>query len=746
MKNVVVTVVVGITLFMSMTMSPVWSTPPPPTNYRIALDHPELQNEEMIWVCPTDSNIVIADWRDFRLGYRQIGVGRSTDGGDTWVDSLVNRVKYDMQSDPCLDVDRDGNFYLCFMDWEVYAGLASALCVTKSTDKGLTWSLPVGFEGSPGQYFEDKQFITIDRTGGTYDGYFYMAWARYTYGGGDPNRIAFVRSTDGVSSFGDSIIVGPLQDFTACGHGVMEAGQFAQPIVGSDGSVYVFWTGFDTLGCDLYHIIKMAKSTDGGASFSNAEWVQFTFGDWETYGYHYYDYIDGSIDVYNAPAAAADITGGPFDGNIYISYASMDTSNAEYKDYNIEFIRSEDGGQTWTEEIYINDDLTGSSAIHDQFHPWLFCNEEGTLVIIFYDQRLDTNHYDFDLFAAYSFDAGRTFTTNHRISEVSSSPDSLGTKSDRESPGVDRAGGPRAGRIAEYIGVTAFKDHVNAIWTDTRDGNQNVYGANWVIPILEPRLSVPPDGSFGGPGTVFEWATCWKLEDDRYRFEMSVDSTFQTDVQSGYIDTNFFPYDTIMQDGPHYWRVKAYNLAETDSSEWSEVWIYDVDFTAPDAPQLLLPEDGEVVNDLTPLFDWSSSEKSGSPVTYDLYISTDISFPVGPDTRIYTDLPESEYSPDDSLADSTVNYWKVVATDGVGLSSASTIFSVMYIPYVCGDVDGSGAVDVGDLTYLVAYLFQSGPPPPVLAAADVDGSGFVDVGDLTYLVAYLFQGGPAPVC
>ncbi len=63
---------------------------------------------------------------------------------------------------------------------------------------------------------------------------------------------------------------------------------------------------------------------------------------------------------------------------------------------------------------------------------------------------------------------------------------------------------------------------------------------------------------------------------------------------------------------------------------------------------------------------------------------------------------------------------------------------------VCGDIDGSGSIDVGDLTYLVAYLFQGGPPPPTLEAADVDCSRGIDVGDLTYLVNYLFLGGPPP--
>ncbi len=65
-------------------------------------------------------------------------------------------------------------------------------------------------------------------------------------------------------------------------------------------------------------------------------------------------------------------------------------------------------------------------------------------------------------------------------------------------------------------------------------------------------------------------------------------------------------------------------------------------------------------------------------------------------------------------------------------------------------VGAGGEVDVADLTYLVAYLFQGGPAPPCLPEGNVDGvtgaGGPVDVADLTHLVAYLFLGGnpPAP--
>ncbi len=66
-----------------------------------------------------------------------------------------------------------------------------------------------------------------------------------------------------------------------------------------------------------------------------------------------------------------------------------------------------------------------------------------------------------------------------------------------------------------------------------------------------------------------------------------------------------------------------------------------------------------------------------------------------------------------------------------------------------GNVDGDpdNQVNVADLTYLVAYLFQGGPEPPCMGEANVDGDPDeqVNVADLTYLVAYLFQGGSPPL-
>jgi hypothetical protein len=57
-----------------------------------------------------------------------------------------------------------------------------------------------------------------------------------------------------------------------------------------------------------------------------------------------------------------------------------------------------------------------------------------------------------------------------------------------------------------------------------------------------------------------------------------------------------------------------------------------------------------------------------------------------------------------------------------------------------GDVDHGGSINVGDLAYLIAYIFgnPAGPEPPCLEEADVDASGSIGVGDIAYLVDYLF--------
>lgn len=68
---------------------------------------------------------------------------------------------------------------------------------------------------------------------------------------------------------------------------------------------------------------------------------------------------------------------------------------------------------------------------------------------------------------------------------------------------------------------------------------------------------------------------------------------------------------------------------------------------------------------------------------------------------------------------------------------------------LCGDADYSGTVDIDDVVYLIAFIFNDGPEPvPHVCAGDANGSGEswpVDIDDVVYLIDYIFSGGLPPV-
>ncbi len=61
-----------------------------------------------------------------------------------------------------------------------------------------------------------------------------------------------------------------------------------------------------------------------------------------------------------------------------------------------------------------------------------------------------------------------------------------------------------------------------------------------------------------------------------------------------------------------------------------------------------------------------------------------------------------------------------------------------------GDVNGDGIINVGDVVYLVSYLYKGGPAPDPSWVGDANSDGIVNIGDVVYLVSYLYRGGPPP--
>src|SRR5206468_459974 len=91
---------------------------------------------------------------------------------------------------------------------------------------------------------------------------------------------------------------------------------------------------------------------------------------------------------------------------------------------------------------------------------------------------------------------------------------------------------------------------------------------------------------------------------------------------------------------------------------------------APSAPGLTSPSDGQTISSLNPTFSWSASSDAdpGDSVTYEVRSSTDASFGVYTASGGVTAL---QWTVSASLAAGSTYYWKVLAHDSNGASTAS---------------------------------------------------------------------------
>ncbi|MDH4155973.1 MAG: hypothetical protein OEW00_01680 [candidate division Zixibacteria bacterium] len=230
-------------------------------------------------------------------------------------------------------------------------------------------------------------------------------------------------------------------------------------------------------------------------------------------------------------------------------------------------------------------------------------------------------------------------------------------------------------------------------------------------------------------------------------------------VMSALADTTYTMYvDNLPQDPTtFFWRVEAhgdlYGFARLSHPAVSAFdFVYgavppgDFDLTGPeDACVIDLSLQNEV------LFDW---EDAGSIIQNDttkyiLYLGPTPSFPGGEVFKdSVNDVSEILVS-GDNIPIAQWQYWQVRAVNRFGLSKwSSSTKSAM--SFYRGDANSSRAVNISDVTFLIAYLFgiPSGPAPVPSLAGDANCTGSVNISDVAFLTTYLFgiPPGPAPFC
>ena len=314
------------------------------------------QNETAIAVDPSNPNRIVAGANDYvtrtwactigstpcsALGDGYSGTYFSNDGGATWcctssdpahLGTLIPGVEhltggpYDAGGDPSVAFDSQGNAY--------YAGLGfdrtsppSTVTVSKGTFDGggnLSWSAPTFINPSTSpSTLNDKEWIAVDTNPSSpFLDRIYVSWTRFLFnahsGAYTQSPIFFAYSDDGGSTFSTPKAVS----------GNVLYDQGSRPVVGPDGSVYVFWDGATRLS--TLDSTWVVKSTDGGVTWGKPVQVS-TLNESEPLA-------NTAFRLNSFPAAAA----AP-NGDLYATWTT-ETSDGSVAVYS----KSTNGGANWT--------------------------------------------------------------------------------------------------------------------------------------------------------------------------------------------------------------------------------------------------------------------------------------------------------------------------------------------------------------------------------------------------------------
>jgi hypothetical protein len=380
------------------------------------------EGEEFIAVDPTKpTNLVAAITKINTItppdGFSRYSV--SLDNGATWTDSVAPLVTSDGRTwtssfDPIVAVDRLGNAFLSgvFSDGSanegIYVSVAQVFAGASFTSSQTFPVIP------PASAVVDKPSIAVDTSTSAYANNVYCVYSQYALA----TTIQVTRSVDHGQSWST-----PLTAGTAVPFGDTSGSMLA---VGPGGEVYLVYESIPSTAGQSQHML--AKSTDGGASFSAAMPITPAFTD-VNFSSSYRKYSYASIGV------------SPTNGAIYVVYPDMVSGIATN-----ELVVSTDGGATFSSPQPIDRDGSGQ-----QFMPALAVDETGAIHVSWFDTRNASGATtSYDIYATRSTDGGQHFGPSVRVTPQS----------------IDATG---ATFIGDYAGIAAGGGFAHPVWTTGGD-------------------------------------------------------------------------------------------------------------------------------------------------------------------------------------------------------------------------------------------------------------------------------------
>ena len=372
-------------------------------------------NEPSIAVDPTDSSKITIGWRQFNTvtsNFRQGGWGYTTDGGLHWTfpGVLENNV---FRSDPVLDSNELGTFFYLSLRGDDFCDN-----IWQSTNGGQAWT---SFPGTSGG---DKQWFTVDKTGGPGHGFQYQFWtAFFPCSSGE-----FSRSTDGGMTWQSPINIP---------HGVIHG----TPDVDTNGNLFI---GGEDLNDVTFWCIRSSNAQIGNQTPVFEQVTQVNLGGVR---------VGGNVNPGGLTAQiflAVDRSGGPTNNNVYMLCSVRPPSYSNGTDVMI--ARSTNGGASFSAPVRINDDATTNKW---HWFGTFSVAPNGRLDAVWYDTRNATDNLQSQLFYSYSTDAGTTWSPNVPVS---------GSFNPRE-------GWPQQNKIGDYITIVSDNTGGNVAYSATFNFN-----------------------------------------------------------------------------------------------------------------------------------------------------------------------------------------------------------------------------------------------------------------------------------
>ncbi len=499
------------------------------------LTDPDLQgrgqanNEPSIAVDPFDPRHLVASDNNYIRGDGTCGSHYSLNGGSSWNDSTAPngftrgpapfaREYWQAGGDTSVAWDTRGNAYLScqlFNRGTVASpnpDQSSTFVLFRSTqNNGASFNFPgrysttVTFDptGTSG-VLQDKALMTVDdNVNSPFRDRIYVTWTEFAADG--TAYIYEVHSDDYGETFSNRVLVSADSSLctntfgAATPNGRCNENQFSDPFVGPDGNLYVAWDNFNnqpTSGTDNHYQVLLAKSTNGGHSFSAPVHVSdyYDLPDCDTYQgtgadpgrscvpekgsstksvFRATNYPSGQVDPKNpnevSVAFGSYINRDSNESNGCVPDGFAADGNPKYTgvktpgacNNKILLSVSRNGGTSFSgtsadprHELVIPQSRRQKRT--DQFWQWSTFTGSGKLAVDYYDRQYGndetTGSSDFSL-------SGSRDLANFGQIRVSSS----------SMPAPTQFEGPAGGQFyGDYVWLTASKNKAYPIWSDTR--------------------------------------------------------------------------------------------------------------------------------------------------------------------------------------------------------------------------------------------------------------------------------------